>query len=438
MSISAKPVTLSNFFFLLLTLLAAPLQAQPLLDAVDAEADKVFDQVVSWRRDIHQHPELGNREVRTAKLIAKQLRQLGMEVETGIAHTGVVGLLRGGQPGPIVALRADIDALPVVEKTGLPFASKVTTTYADEEVGVMHACGHDAHIAILLGAATALTAVQEQLPGTVMFIFQPAEEGAPEGEKGGAELMLAEGIFKKQRPAAAFGLHVAPLKSGEIWVREGITAAGESSYDMSVVGRQTHGAMPWMGIDPIVLAAQIINSWQTIPSRHIDLQAAPTPVVTVGTIRGGTRSNIIPDKVDMTGTVRYYQTQQRDRIFELMEGMANGIVEPVGASNEFVIKHGYIPVVNDPALTEQVRPLLSRAADGALHEAPIGTGAEDFAFFAKEVPGVFFILGAAPQDRDPAPNHSPLFTIDEDAMRVGVRAMTNLAVGYLIDAEAKK
>ena len=438
MSISAKPVTLSNFFFLLLTLLAAPLQAQPLLDAVDAEADKVFDQVVSWRRDIHQHPELGNREVRTAKLIAKQLRQLGMEVETGIAHTGVVGLLRGGQPGPIVALRADIDALPVVEKTGLPFASKVTTTYADEEVGVMHACGHDAHIAILLGAATALTAVQEQLPGTVMFIFQPAEEGAPEDEKGGAELMLAEGIFKKQRPAAAFGLHVAPLKSGEIWVREGITAAGESSYDMSVVGRQTHGAMPWMGIDPIVLAAQIINSWQTIPSRHIDLQAAPTPVVTVGTIRGGTRSNIIPDKVDMTGTVRYYQTQQRDRIFELMEGMANGIVEPVGASNEFVIKHGYIPVVNDPALTEQVRPLLSRAADGALHEAPIGTGAEDFAFFAKEVPGVFFILGAAPQDRDPAPNHSPLFTIDEDAMRVGVRAMTNLAVGYLIDAEAKK
>ena len=438
MPIFAKPVMLSNFFFLLLGLLAAPLQAQPLLDAVDAEADKVFDQVVSWRRDIHQHPELGNREVRTAKLIAKQLRQLGMEVETGIAHTGVVGLLRGGQPGPIVALRADIDALPVVEKTGLPFASKVTTTYAGEEVGVMHACGHDAHTAILLGAATALTAVQEQLPGTVMFIFQPAEEGAPEGEKGGAELMLAEGIFKKQRPAAAFGLHVAPLKSGEIWVREGITAAGESSYDMSVVGRQTHGAMPWMGIDPIVLAAQIINSWQTIPSRHIDLQAAPTPVVTVGTIRGGTRSNIIPDKVDMTGTVRYYQTQQRDRIFELMEGMANGIVEPVGASNEFVIKHGYIPVVNDPALTEQVRPLLSRAADGALHEAPIGTGAEDFAFFAKEVPGVFFILGAAPQDRDPAPNHSPLFTIDEDAMRVGVRAMTNLAAGYLIDAAAKK
>ncbi len=438
MSLFVKAVIATNLFFLLQISAAVSARAEPLLDAIDIEADRVYDQVVSWRRDVHEHPELSNQEVRTAALIAKQLRQLGMEVQTGIAHTGVVGILRGGQPGPVVALRADIDALPVVEKTGLPFASKLTTTYAGEEVGVMHACGHDAHTAILLGAATALSAVQERLPGTVMFIFQPAEEGAPEGEKAGAELMLAEGIFKKLRPEAVFGLHVAPLASGEIWVREGITAAGESSYKMQVIGRQTHGAMPWLGVDPIVLAAQIIDIWQTIPSRHIDLQAAPTPVVTVGTIRGGTRSNIIPDKVEMSGTVRYYQQKQRDRIFELMEAMANGIVEPVGGTKQLDIQHGYIPVVNDPALTEQVRPLLSRAADGALHEAPIGTGAEDFAYFAKEVPGVFFILGAAPQDRDPAPNHSPLFTIDEPAMRVGVRAMTNLAAGYLLEAQAKK
>ncbi|MEX0740899.1 MAG: amidohydrolase [Pseudohongiella sp.] len=406
--------------------------AQPALpDAVQDQVNQVMPQVIEWRRDFHQHPELGNREFRTAGIIAEHLESLGMEVETGIAHTGVIGILRGGQPGPVVALRADMDALPVEEQVDLPFASQVRTEYNGQDVGVMHACGHDNHMAILMGAASVLAGMQADLPGTVMFIFQPAEEGAPEGEEGGAELMLAEGIFEDLRPDAVFGLHVWPIPAGVIAVREGGTMASSDSFTIKVQGQQTHGAAPWAGIDPIVVASQIVMGLQTIPSRQLNATTTPS-IVTVGAINGGLRSNIIPDSVEMIGTLRTFDADTRTQIHERVRRTAEQIAASAGATAEVDISLGYPVTSNDPELTRAMQPTLQRVVGDNLIESPLITGAEDFSYYANEVPGMFFFLGIAADDPDMVyPNHSPYFYADESALPVGVKAMTALALDFL-------
>ena len=390
---------------LLLTSSGLFAQQTALPEHVQTLVDRVMPQVVEWRRDFHQHPELGNREFRTSAIVAEHLELLGMEVETGIAHTGVVGILRGGRPGPVVALRADMDGLPVEEMVDLPFASKVRTEYNGQDVGVMHACGHDNHIAILMGAARVLAGIREELPGTVMFIFQPAEEGAPEGEEGGAELMLKEGIFDTLRPDAVFGLHVWPIPTGVIAVREGGTMASSDSFRIKVQGQQTHGAAPWAGIDPIVVASQIILGLQTIPSRQLNSTLTPS-IVTVGAINGGIRSNIIPDSVEMIGTLRTFDAETRTQIHERVTRTATQIAASAGATAEVEISLGYGVTSNDPALTRSMSPTLQRVVGDGLIEAPQITGAEDFSYYANEVPGMFFFLGIGSDN--PAmvfPNH---------------------------------
>lgn len=406
--------------------------AQPALpDAVQDQVDSIMPQVIEWRRDFHQHPELGNREFRTSGIIAEHLEALGMDVETGIAHTGVVGILRGGQPGPVVALRADMDALPVEEQVDLPFASRVRTQYNGQDVGVMHACGHDNHMAILMGAASVLAGMKDELPGTIMFIFQPAEEGAPEGEEGGAELMLKEGIFADLRPDAVFGLHVWPIPAGVIAVREGGTMASSDSFTIRVQGQQTHGAAPWAGIDPIVVASQIVMGLQTIPSRQLNATTTPS-IVTVGAINGGLRSNIIPDSVEMIGTLRTFDADTRTQIHERVTRTAEQIAASAGATAEVDIRLGYPVTANDPELTRAMQPTLQRVVGDRLVESPLITGAEDFSYYANEVPGMFFFLGIAADDPDLVyPNHSPYFYADESALPVGVQAMTALALDFL-------
>ena len=436
-----KPSPWRFFAVLLLLAFIGPfsLQAQnqtdeALLRQLDRGTEEVMARVVAWRRDIHQHPELGNREVRTAKLVANHLRELGLEVREGVAHTGVIGVLRGARPGAVVALRADMDALPVTEAVDLPFASKVRTTYEGQEVGVMHACGHDMHVAILMGAAEVLSAVREQLSGTVVFIFQPAEEGPPDGEEGGADLMIREGALENPRPEAIFALHVGPGTLGRITYRpEGIGAAAD---DLRIVvhGRQTHGGMPWAGVDPIVASAQIINALQTITSRQMALTRAAS-VVSIGMIQGGVRRNIIPDSVTMRGTIRTLDREQRADIHERIRRTAEKTAEASGATAEVTITLGVPVTWNDPALTEQMAPTLRRVArnnDATLQ--PPGTWAEDFAFFQEKIPGLYFNLGVSAEGTDPATaagNHSPLFFADERALPVGVRAMAHLAVDYL-------
>src|SRR5687767_7568391 len=398
--------------------------------------EQVMPKVVAWRRDIHQNPELGNREVRTAKIVADHLRSLGMEVKTGVAHTGVVGLLRGGKPGPVVALRADMDALPVTEQVDLPFASKVRTTYNGQEVGVMHACGHDTHVAVLLGVAEILASMKADIPGTVKFIFQPAEEGAPQGEEGGAALMVKEGALENPKVDAIFGLHVTSrFASGEIAYRpEGMMAAVDS-FKIEVRGKQTHGAYPWLGVDPIVVASQIVLALQTIPSRQLDSTTAPS-IVTVGAIHGGVRSNIIPDEVEMIGTIRSLDAKMRDDIHARIRRTVENIAESAGATSEVTITTGYPITYNDPALTERSLPALRKVAgDKNVRLVNAVLGAEDFSFFQQKVPGLFFWLGTRPPNQTPeqAPsNHSPLFYVDESGLPAGVRALAHLAVDYLM------
>ena len=392
--------------------------------------------VIAWRRDIHEHPELGNRETRTAKLVADHLRQLGLEVQTGVAHTGVVALLKGGRPGPTIAVRADMDALPVTEKTDVPFRSHVTTTYRGETVGVMHACGHDSHTAMLMGLAEELTSLRATLPGSVLFIFQPAEEGAPEGEEGGAELMLQEGLFEKYRPQVVFGMHVwAGLAVGDIGYRAGPLMAASDAFTIRVRGRQSHGARPWQAIDPIVTSAQIVNALQTVVSRDVDLTANPA-VVSVGAIRGGIRNNIIPAEVEMIGTIRTFSDAQRAGIIDNMKRIIEHTAAANGATAEFTLAPRPPPVTyNDPALTRRILPSLQQVA-GAAHvkEVDVITAAEDFAFFARAVPGVYFFIGVTPPDQDPAAapsNHSDYFYLDERGIPIGLRAMTQVVVDYL-------
>jgi amidohydrolase len=431
----------TRFFLLAGLALAAvpPLAAQrpsadPLAREIDAAVARITPSVVAWRRDIHEHPELGNREFRTAKLVADHLTRLGLEVRTGVAKTGVVGVLRGGRPGPVVALRADMDALPVTEQVDLPFRSRVRTTYNGMDVGVMHACGHDNHVAILMGAAEVLAGMKARLPGTVMFVFQPAEEGPPPGEEGGASLMMEEGVFADVRPAAIFGLHVWPARVGTIEYRPGSTMAAADWLEIKVKGRQTHGAVPWGGVDPIVVASQIVLGLQTIPSRQIDVTKYPA-VVTIGMIQGGNRGNIIPDSVMLVGTVRTFDEDMRRDIHDRIRRTAEGIARSAGATAEVVVPPYGRVTYNDPDLTARMVPTLQRVAGAdRVTVGQLTTGAEDFPEFTRDIPGLYFFLGVTPEDQDPATapkNHSPFFFADEGALPVGVRAMANLAVDFL-------
>src|SRR5438874_3625767 len=422
-------------FAVIASLSASPLQAQASrLDAdVDSRVPKVMNKVIAWRRDIHEHPELSNRETRTADLVAQHLRSLGIEVRTGVAHTGVVGVLRGGKPGPVVALRADMDALPVAEEVDIPFASKVRTTYNGQEVGVMHACGHDTHTAMLMGVAEVLAGMRAELPGTVKFIFQPAEEGAPAGELGGAQLMIDEGALDDPKPAAIFGLHVFPFPTGEIRHRPGGLMASSDAFRIVVHGRQTHGALPWAGIDPVVIASQIVLGLQTITSRQVNLTTAPA-VVTIGAINGGVRFNIIPDSVVMLGTIRTFDQAMRSDIQQRVRRTAEAIAQSAGATAQITIDTTNTVTYNDPALTEQILPTLRSVAgtDHVVLASPTTT-AEDFSRYQQRIPGVFFFLGITPPGTDStkvAPNHSPRFYVDEAAFPVGVRVMAHLAVDY--------
>ena len=418
----------------------APTAASSLAAHIDAAAKAVEAQVVSWRRDFHANPELGNREFRTAAIVAEHLKSLGLdEVRTGVAHTGVVGLLKGALPGPVVALRADMDALPVAEQVDLPFASKATAPWNGETVGVMHACGHDCHTAILMGVATVLAGLRTQLRGSVKFIFQPAEELPPEGEEGGAKLMIAEGALQNPVPKVIFGLHVTSrLPVGVIGYRPGPTMASSDSLKITVQGRQTHGAAPWLGVDPIVTAAQVVLGLQTVVSRTQDLTQEPA-VVTLGTIRGGLRGNIIPDSVEMRGTIRTFNEAMRDDIHERVTTLAESIARGSRAGCQVCIDKNYPVTVNDPALTEAMVPTLERvggtAAGGAgVLLVPKVTGSEDFSFFQRLVPGLFFFVGATAAGIDPAQapsNHSPKFAVDEAALLPGLRALAHLTCDFL-------
>jgi amidohydrolase len=407
----------------------------PLSTRIDEAASRIESDVIRIRRDIHQNPELGNREFRTAKLVAERLKSLGMEVQENVAYTGVIGVLRGSRDGAVVALRADMDALPVAEEVDLPFASKVRATYNGLDVGVMHACGHDAHVAILLGVAEVLAGIREEIPGTVKFIFQPAEEGAPEGEEGGADLMIKEGAMENPRVDAIFGLHVTSrFAAGELAYRPGGMMAAVDNLRIVVRGRQTHGAYPWLGVDPIVVASQIVLGLQTIPSRQLDSSLAPS-IVTIGMIRGGVRHNIIPDGVEMVGTIRALDAAMREQLHTRIRRTAERIAESAGATATVTIDEGYPITYNDPSLTEWSLPTLQRVG-GSDHVTLVNAvlGAEDFSFFQQKVPGLFFWLGTRPPDQseEGAPsNHSPLFYVDESGLILGVRALSNLAVDYL-------
>ncbi|ALN88924.1 amidohydrolase family protein [Lysobacter capsici] len=404
---------------------------------VAAAAAKVKADVVAWRRDFHQHPELSNREERTSAKVAEHLRKLGLKPLTGIARHGVVAIIEGGKPGPKIALRADMDALPVTEQVDLPFASKATASFRGETVGVMHACGHDAHTGILLGIADALVAMKKDLPGQVMLVFQPAEEGAPANEEGGASLMLKDGLFKDFKPEAMFGLHVfSTLPAGQLGVRGGPLMAASDRFSIKIKGRQTHGSTPWGGIDPIVAAADVVGTAQTIISRRTNIAKLPA-VVTFGSIKGGIRYNIIPDDVEMTGTIRTFDEGMRQAIFKDLKNVADHVSAAHGAHAEAQVpdQDGNPVTYNDPALTARMLPSLKAVAgDKNVIEMPLVMGAEDFSYYAKEVPAMFFFVGSTEAGVDPstAPsNHSPKFKLDESSLDIGLRAMLQVTLDYL-------
>lgn len=421
--------------FLCLTFLQAQAQYSDLNDQVDRFASEIESSVVKWRRYIHENPELSNREFKTAEYIAAHLKSLGIEVQTGIAHTGVVGILKGGKPGPVVGLRADMDALPVVERTPVPFASKVTSTYNGQDVGVMHACGHDTHVAIMMGVASVLSKVKKDIPGTIKFIFQPAEEGAPQGEEGGAKLMVKEGVLKNPEVDAIFGLHISSkLPVNMISYRSGGIMASADFFEIVVKGKQTHGSSPWAGADPIVSAAHIITGLQTIVSRRMPL-TENAAVVTVGAIHGGVRNNIIPEEVRMVGTIRALDSVMQKEIHKQIHLTATNIAESMGTTAEVNIPMGAPVTYNDPALTKMMLPTLQEVA-GRNHilEMNATTGAEDFSFFQQKVPGVYFFLGGMEAGKKPeevASHHTPDFYIDESSFVLGVRSLSRLALDYM-------
>lgn len=418
-------------------LLPLALQAQTsghvntIYSEIDRKATELAPRVVEWRRDIHQHPELSFQETRTAALVAQHLKALGLEVQTGVGGNGVVGILRGGKPGPVVALRADMDALPVTEMVDLPFKSRVRATYNGQEVGVMHACGHDNHVAILMGTAELLAGMKDRLPGTVKFLFQPAEESPP---RGGAGPMIEAGALENPHVDAVFGLHVGPGALGSVGYHSGPTAASADNFKIIVHGKQTHGAMPWAGVDPIVAGAEIVLGLQSIVSRQVNLSSAPA-ILTVGGFNSGNRANIVPDSAVLIGTVRTFDETVRSEIHARMKRTAEGIAQSAGATADVQIELGYPVTSNDVALTAQMLPTLRRAAGAKnVAEQAATTASEDFSRFAQKVPGLFVTLGVTPPTNDwhtAAPNHSPLFEADEAALPIGVRIMSSLAIDYL-------
>ena len=410
---------------------------------INTAAAKIEPKCIQWRRHIHQNPELGNREFKTAKLVADHLRSLGIEVKEGVAHTGVVGVLKGGKPGPVIGLRADMDALPVTERVDLPFASKAKGEYNGQQVGVMHACGHDTHVAMLMSVAEILAANKADLAGTIKFVFQPAEEGAPKGEEGGAELMIKEGVMETPKVDVMFGLHInAQTEVGKITYRPGGFYAGVSDMKIIVKGRQAHGAAPWSSVDPIVTSAQIISALQTIISRNVDL-TENAGVVTIGAINGGVRSNIIPEQVEMLGTIRSLSKEQEKYQIDRIKTIVTKTAEAMGATAtvEAPYSSHYPVTFNHEALTAQMLPSLQKAA-GASNVSTIAAkmGAEDFSFFGEKVPALFFNLGGMPKGQDPdktPSHHTPDFYIDESAMQTGIKAFLYLVTDYMNSAGSK-
>ncbi len=426
------------FFIIPINLFSFQLLAQKsnYSELIAKNADKIEQKVIAWRHDIHQNPELGNREFRTAELVAKHLQSLGMEVKTKVGVTGVVGILKGEKPGPVIALRADMDALPVEEKNNLPYASKVKATYNGQETSVMHACGHDAHVAILMGVAEVLAGMKKDLKGTVKFIFQPAEEGAPVGEAGGAELMVKESVLENPKVDVVFGLHVnSQTEVGKITYRPAGMMAGAAFFKITVKGKPSHGSQPWMSVDPIPVAAQIVGSLQTIVSRNVNL-TENAAVVTVGSIHGGNRGNIISEEVEMVGTVRTLSNDDEELVFNRIRQVAEKTAEAAGATAVVEVPYQvHYPVTfNNEALTKRMLPSLQKSA-GAENVIliPAITGSEDFSFFAQKVPGLFFFLGGMPKGQDPktaGPHHTPAFIIDDTAFKLGVTAFCNLVFDY--------
>ncbi|MFN4946937.1 MAG: amidohydrolase, partial [Chryseotalea sp.] len=420
---------------LFIFLMPAHAQVNPKLQAkLTQQAAAIEQKMIGWRRDLHQFPELSNREFKTSAKVAAHLKSLGIEVQTGVAHTGVVGILKGGKPGPVIALRADMDALPVTERNSLVFASKEKTVFNGQETGVMHACGHDSHVAILMAAAEILAANRQELKGTIKFIFQPAEEGPPAGEEGGANLMVKQGVLDNPKVDVIFGLHVSAItKLGLITYRPAGTMAASDWFMIKVYGEQSHGSAPWRGIDPIVVSAQIINGLQTIVSRQTEL-TKEAAVITVGRIQAGIRENIIPEYAEMAGTIRTLDTDMQDKIHEKIKLTATKIAEASGARAEVTIDKKTPVTYNDPELTEKMVASLQKAAgEGNVVRINAQTGAEDFAYYQKKVPGFFFFIGACPPDANPekAPaHHTPDFMLDERAMLIGLKAMLQVAVDY--------
>ena len=421
-----------NKLLLFFCLLVSTSVFSDLKSDLEGQINPLMDKVIEWRHDIHQNPELSNREYRTAKKIEAHLRSLDIKVQTKIAYTGVVGLIEGGLPGPTIALRADMDALPVVEKTGLPFASKDKTKYLGQTVGIMHACGHDAHVAILMGVAEFLAKNKDQLKGNVMLIFQPAEEGPPEGENGGAKMMLEEGIFETYNPEVIFGLHVGNGPHGYIGVSSGPAMAAASTYRIKIKGVQAHGSRPWDSIDPIMASAELIQNLNTIVSRRINIVNNPA-VISVGIIRSGTRGNIIPEDAEIQGTIRTFDPKLREEIYDEIRQVANGVALGTGAeiTVEFDVGGFYPVTFNDRNLVERLTPSLKQATNNKVYEMTPSTGAEDFSFFSNIIPGMYFWLGVnAPGVMEAPGNHSPYFVVDDGALDEGLKALVYLVEDY--------
>ena len=402
---------------------------------IDKQAREMEAQIIEWRRHFHQYPELSNREIKTAAIVAEHLKKLGIEVQTGVAKTGVVGLLKTGKPGPVIALRADMDALPVTERNSLPYASKEKAIFNDQETGVMHACGHDTHVAILMGVAEILSKNKSDLKGTVKFIFQPAEEGPPPGEEGGAGLMVREGVLENPKVDVIFGMHIQSISPlGRITYRPAGMMAASDWFTIKVKGKQSHGAAPWMGVDPIAISAQIINGLQTIVSRQTEL-TKEAAVISVGRINAGIRENIIPEEAVMGGTIRTLDNDMRTKIHEKIKLTATKIAESGGATAEVTIENKTPITYNDPELTEKMIGSLEKAAGKEkVMRINAVTGAEDFAFFQQEVPGFFFFVGAMMSNQDPnvmPSHHTPDFMIDELGMLTGLKAMLNVTLDYM-------